>query len=273
MIPPPPVSPVVNEVWREQTLNRLLNLVELPLLEGVLQYNQSPPTPPRSAVPAHRNPDLIFSSNHLDRQILEAFKDSQWVELKKSHVQNSSFTVLRAVDTEWTYLQANDQMTFKKCSLQEGKKKKRKWRKIPWQTSKHVTPFCILLLWCGPSGRTSGSAQLWTAWTSCPISSSWTSAGSSLTVFNKTRTDASNFPSARNHKAKESVTLHIRAVGCALGLFVAPSEVQWRSSWHFPFQKVTSCTAFLYKCLSLKETSYFIPLLYSRQHCNMNLKK
>lgn len=77
-----PVSPVVNEVWREQTLNRLLNLVELPLLEGVLQYNQDPPTPPRSTVSAHRNPDLIFSSNHLDRQILEAFKDSQLVELK-----------------------------------------------------------------------------------------------------------------------------------------------------------------------------------------------
>ncbi|XP_075898762.1 DEP domain-containing protein 7-like [Nelusetta ayraudi] len=68
---------IVNEVWREQTLNRLLNLVELPLLEGVLQYNQSPPTPLRSTVPAHRNPDLIFSSNHLDRQVLEAFKDSQ----------------------------------------------------------------------------------------------------------------------------------------------------------------------------------------------------
>lgn len=69
--------PVVGEVWREQTLNRLLNLVELPLLEGVLQYNQAPPTPPRSTAPAHRNPDLIFSSNHLDRRILEAFKDSQ----------------------------------------------------------------------------------------------------------------------------------------------------------------------------------------------------
>lgn len=44
-------------------------------------------------------------------------------------MQNSSFTVLRAVDTEWTYLQANDQMTFKKCSLQEGKKKKKKLEK------------------------------------------------------------------------------------------------------------------------------------------------
>lgn len=34
--------------------------------------------------------------------------------------------MLCAVDTEWTYLQANDQMTFKKCSLQEGKKKKKR---------------------------------------------------------------------------------------------------------------------------------------------------
>lgn len=71
------VSPVVDEVWREQTLHRLLNLVELPLLEGLLQCNQSPASPIRSTVPTHRSPDLIFSSNHLDRQILKTFKHSQ----------------------------------------------------------------------------------------------------------------------------------------------------------------------------------------------------
>ncbi|XP_019960902.2 DEP domain-containing protein 7-like [Paralichthys olivaceus] len=68
---------LVDEVWHEQTLLRLLNLVELPLLEGVLQCSQtlSPPAPSHSL--SHSNPDLIYSSNHLDRQILKAFRETQ----------------------------------------------------------------------------------------------------------------------------------------------------------------------------------------------------
>ncbi|XP_040893645.1 DEP domain-containing protein 7-like isoform X2 [Toxotes jaculatrix] len=68
---------VVDEVWQEQTLLRLLNLVELPLLEGVLQCSQTPSSPPPSHLLAHSNTDLIFSSNHLDRQILKAFRETQ----------------------------------------------------------------------------------------------------------------------------------------------------------------------------------------------------
>lgn len=69
-------SSVVDEVWQEQTLLRLLHLVELPLLEGVLQCCQL-----ASSSPSHSNPDLIYSSNHLDRRILQAFRDSQYVGL------------------------------------------------------------------------------------------------------------------------------------------------------------------------------------------------
>ncbi|XP_073327463.1 DEP domain-containing protein 7-like isoform X2 [Pagrus major] len=68
---------LVDEVWQEQTLLRLLNVVELPLLEGVLQCSQAPSSPPRLNLLAHNNPDLIYSSNHLDRQILKAFRVSQ----------------------------------------------------------------------------------------------------------------------------------------------------------------------------------------------------
>ncbi|XP_039891741.1 DEP domain-containing protein 7-like isoform X2 [Simochromis diagramma] len=67
---------VVDEVWQEQTLLRLLSLVEVPVLEGVLQCRQSPSSPSPANL-AHNNPDLIYSSNHLDRQILKAFRDSQ----------------------------------------------------------------------------------------------------------------------------------------------------------------------------------------------------
>lgn len=69
---------MVDEVWQEQTLLRLLDLVEVPLLEGVLQCSQTPSSPPPSNLLAHSNPDLIYSSNHLDRQILKAFRDSQY---------------------------------------------------------------------------------------------------------------------------------------------------------------------------------------------------
>ncbi|XP_054476658.1 DEP domain-containing protein 7-like [Anoplopoma fimbria] len=68
---------LVDEVWQEQTLLRLLNLVELPLLEGLLQCNQAPSPLHPSNLLAHSNPDLIYSSNHLDRQILKAFRESQ----------------------------------------------------------------------------------------------------------------------------------------------------------------------------------------------------
>ncbi|XP_037623814.1 DEP domain-containing protein 7-like isoform X1 [Sebastes umbrosus] len=68
---------LVDEVWQEQTLLRLLTVVELPLLEGVLQCSQTSSPPPPSNLLAHSNPDLIYSSNHLDRQILKAFRDSQ----------------------------------------------------------------------------------------------------------------------------------------------------------------------------------------------------
>nr|XP_015820736.2 DEP domain-containing protein 7 isoform X1 [Nothobranchius furzeri] len=73
---------VVDEVWQEQTLLRLLNIIELPLLEGVLQCSQtssspSPPPPATANLVAHGNPDLIYSSNHLDRKILQAFRSSQ----------------------------------------------------------------------------------------------------------------------------------------------------------------------------------------------------
>uniref|UniRef100_A0A3Q3VQV7 Uncharacterized protein n=1 Tax=Mola mola TaxID=94237 RepID=A0A3Q3VQV7_MOLML len=68
--------PVVEEVWREQTLLRLLNLMELPLLEGLLQCSQTPLSHRLNTL-TYSHPDLIYSSNHLDRQILKAFRDSQ----------------------------------------------------------------------------------------------------------------------------------------------------------------------------------------------------
>nr|XP_020512007.1 DEP domain-containing protein 7-like isoform X1 [Labrus bergylta] len=67
---------LLDDIWKEQTIQKLLNLVELPLLEGVLQCIQDPSSTPSNLL-IHKNTDLINSSNHLDRQILKAFRDSQ----------------------------------------------------------------------------------------------------------------------------------------------------------------------------------------------------
>ncbi|KAM7003465.1 DEP domain-containing protein 7-like [Tautogolabrus adspersus] len=67
---------LLDDIWKEQTLQKLLNLVELPLLEGVLQCTQDPSSTTLNPL-THKSIDLIYSSNHLDRQILKAFRDSQ----------------------------------------------------------------------------------------------------------------------------------------------------------------------------------------------------
>ncbi|KAK1788796.1 hypothetical protein P4O66_002603 [Electrophorus voltai] len=65
---------VVSKVWQEQTVQRLLQLIELPILDGLLDCKEYHPT--QSGV--HNNePDLLFTSNYLEREILKAFKESQ----------------------------------------------------------------------------------------------------------------------------------------------------------------------------------------------------
>ncbi|XP_077423590.1 DEP domain-containing protein 7-like isoform X3 [Vanacampus margaritifer] len=65
---------VVDGVWQEQTLLRLLHLVDLPILEGVLQISQTSSRSAPAHPMSHGKPDL---TNHLDRQILKAFRDSR----------------------------------------------------------------------------------------------------------------------------------------------------------------------------------------------------
>uniref|UniRef100_A0A8D2M1N5 DEP domain-containing protein 7 n=1 Tax=Zonotrichia albicollis TaxID=44394 RepID=A0A8D2M1N5_ZONAL len=64
---------VINEVWQEQTIARLLQLVDLPLLESLLEHQEI-----RAQLPEPRKaPGCVISSNYLDREILKAFSDSQ----------------------------------------------------------------------------------------------------------------------------------------------------------------------------------------------------
>ncbi|KAM4018200.1 DEP domain-containing protein 7 isoform 2-T2 [Anomaloglossus baeobatrachus] len=68
---------VLSEVWQEQTIRRLLQLVDLPVLDSLLE---SAPVvgKPESLKSEH----LIITSQYLDREILKVFSDSQadeWV--------------------------------------------------------------------------------------------------------------------------------------------------------------------------------------------------
>lgn len=70
-------QPLVDEVWQELTLLRLLSLVEIPVLDGLLQCSLSPRSPQQTHHLPPINQDLDHSSNHLDRKVLQAFRDSQ----------------------------------------------------------------------------------------------------------------------------------------------------------------------------------------------------
>ncbi|KAM9220490.1 DEP domain-containing protein 7 [Dugong dugon] len=64
---------VINEVWQEETIGRLLQLVDLPLLDSLLRQQEVVPKVPQPK----RQPDLIYNSSYLDRGILKAYSDSQ----------------------------------------------------------------------------------------------------------------------------------------------------------------------------------------------------
>uniref|UniRef100_A0A8C6ZBG0 DEP domain-containing protein 7 n=1 Tax=Nothoprocta perdicaria TaxID=30464 RepID=A0A8C6ZBG0_NOTPE len=64
---------VINEVWQEQTIARLLQLVDLPLLDSLLEHRESKPQLPQPK----KGAGYIITSNYLDREILKAFSDSQ----------------------------------------------------------------------------------------------------------------------------------------------------------------------------------------------------
>ncbi|XP_049636043.1 DEP domain-containing protein 7 [Suncus etruscus] len=63
---------VINEVWQEETIGRLLQLIDLPLLDSLLKQQAAIPKVPLP----RRQPDLVNSS-YLDRGILKAYSDSQ----------------------------------------------------------------------------------------------------------------------------------------------------------------------------------------------------
>lgn len=64
----------MDEVWQQQAVFRLLQLIELPLLEGLLEGNHAlqPSLPSRDS-----DQDLLYTSSYLDREVLKAFSEAQ----------------------------------------------------------------------------------------------------------------------------------------------------------------------------------------------------
>lgn len=65
---------VVDEVWHQQAVFRLLQLIELPLLENLLEGKD---TSQPSLRGMDSDPDLLYSSSYLDREVLKAFSEAQ----------------------------------------------------------------------------------------------------------------------------------------------------------------------------------------------------
>lgn len=68
------VFTVVDEVWQQQAVFRLLQLIELPLLENLLEGKDALQLPYPSR---DRDQDLLYTSSYLDREVLKAFSEAQ----------------------------------------------------------------------------------------------------------------------------------------------------------------------------------------------------
>lgn len=68
------VFTVVDEVWHQQAVFRLLQLIELPLLENLLEGKD---TSRPSLRGMDSDLDLLYTSSYLDREVLKAFSEAQ----------------------------------------------------------------------------------------------------------------------------------------------------------------------------------------------------
>ncbi|XP_068616697.1 DEP domain-containing protein 7 [Brachionichthys hirsutus] len=66
---------LVDEVWNQQAIFRLLQLIELPLLENLLEGRDASRPPPLRGMDS--DPDLLYTSRYLDREVLKAFSEAQ----------------------------------------------------------------------------------------------------------------------------------------------------------------------------------------------------
>ncbi|KAM4617700.1 DEP domain-containing protein 7 [Discoglossus pictus] len=119
---------VVNDVWQEQTIRRLLQLVELPLLDSLLE------TPHVASNTQPAKGEELITSNYLDREILKAFSDSQSDEWVSAAVDCLDFLP----DTMVVDISRN---------LPEQREKDGKWKQLLFETiGKYYTQIRVPLV-------------------------------------------------------------------------------------------------------------------------------
>lgn len=64
----------MDEVWHQQAVFRLLQLIELPLLENLLE-GKGTAQPHLHGTDSDQ--DLLYTSSYLDREVLKAFSEAQ----------------------------------------------------------------------------------------------------------------------------------------------------------------------------------------------------
>lgn len=65
----------MSEVWHQQAVLRLLQLIELPLLENLLVGADDAFKP--AALSRNSEQNLVYTSSYLDREVLKAFSEAQ----------------------------------------------------------------------------------------------------------------------------------------------------------------------------------------------------
>lgn len=65
----------MSEVWHQQAVLRLLQLIELPLLENLLEGGDDMFRPPPHGRDSEQS--LLYTSSYLDREVLKAFSEAQ----------------------------------------------------------------------------------------------------------------------------------------------------------------------------------------------------
>uniref|UniRef100_H3C3L5 DEP domain-containing protein 7 n=1 Tax=Tetraodon nigroviridis TaxID=99883 RepID=H3C3L5_TETNG len=79
---------LVEEVWQQQAVFRLLQLIELPLLEDLLEGHGGLQAPGPSG---GSDQDLLHTSSYLDREVLKAFSEAQADEWMSTAVECLEF--------------------------------------------------------------------------------------------------------------------------------------------------------------------------------------
>ena len=69
---------MVSEVWQEQTVLRLMQIIELPFLENLLEAKDKSL---QRSYSVDDDLEALHNSSNLDWEILKSFRDSQYVFL------------------------------------------------------------------------------------------------------------------------------------------------------------------------------------------------